>query len=222
MKYLFTVVLLAVSILNVSAMAHDHTHIGRNADGISGTADDHTLWIFATPAQPQWDTIEMLPTGDTIGGKQVYKAELDCWMSAHPTSGLYQLGGSDINQQPDWQIALERVSFSSTDFWMESEATGLEVLTADGQQLDLGYLWMPDNYNETGTLGAWGFHVHTEFCLLADGAGETAIASFKAVDLRTTGFLASDVYTMTFQTMPEPTTLGLLGIGLFSVIRRRK
>lgn len=203
-------------------MAHEHTHIGRNADGVTGTADDNILWFFAAPAQPQWGTIEMLPTGDFIGNKQVYVAELDCWHSAHPESGVFQLGGSTINQTPAWHIALERVSFSTTDFWMALEATGEEVLTADGKQLDTGKFWMADMYNETGALGAWGFHVHTEFFFLADGVGQTATASFKAVDLGTTGYSTSDVYTMTFETIPEPATLGLLGLGLLSVIRRRK
>lgn len=203
-------------------MAHDHTHIGRNADGVTGTADDNTLWFFATPAQPQWGILEMVPTGDTIGSKQVYVAELDCWHSAHPASGVFQLGGTDQNQNPTWQIALERVNFSSADFWMELEATGEEVLKTDGSQLDLGQMWMADMYNEGGSLGAWGFHAHTEFFFLADGAGETVTASFKAVDPGATGYSASDVYTMTFQTIPEPATLGLLGLGLLSVMRRRK
>jgi hypothetical protein len=71
---------------------HDHTYVGRNADAQWGTADDSQLWIFAIPDQPIWDTIHMEPTGDWIGGKQIYEAELDCWHSAHPESGLSQLG----------------------------------------------------------------------------------------------------------------------------------
>jgi hypothetical protein len=203
-------------------MAHDHTHIGRDADGVFGTADDNTLWFFAAPDQPQWGILDMVPTGDYIGTKQVYMAELDCWHSAHPASGVFQLGGTDSNQNPAWQIALERVRFSSADFWMALEATGEEVLKTDGSQLDLGQMWMADKYNENGTLGAWGFHVHTKFFFLADGAGETVTASFKAVDLGATGYSASEVYIMTFQTIPEPATLGSLGLGLLSVIRKRK
>ncbi|MGH2272196.1 PEP-CTERM sorting domain-containing protein [Anaerohalosphaeraceae bacterium U12dextr] len=204
-----------------TVLAHDHTHIGLNADGIAGTADDTTLWIFAEPQQPQWSTIYMTPTGDVIDGKAVYEAQLDCWMSAHPASGLYQLGGSDSSVEPAWQIALERVSFSSLDFYMELEATGQAILTTDGDRLALDTLWMSDKYNENGTLGAWGFHTHTAFLVLADGPGQTFTAQFRAVDLGNTGFDASEVYTMTFQTIPEPASLMLLGLGAAAVLKRR-
>jgi len=204
-----------------TVLAHDHTHIGLNADGIAGTADDTTLWIFAEPQQPQWSTIYMTPTGDVIDGKAVYEAQLDCWMSAHPASGLYQLGGSDSSVEPAWQIALERVSFSSPDFYMELEATGQAILTADGERLVLDALWISDAYNENGTLGAWGFHTHTAFLVLADGPGQTFTAQFRAIDLGNTGFDASDIYTMTFQTIPEPGSLVLLGLGAAAVLKRR-
>ncbi len=208
-------------IVSNTVLAHDHTHIGLNADGITGTGDDTTLWIFAEPQQPQWSTLYMTPTGDVVNGKVVYEAQLDCWMSAHPASGLYQLGGSDSSTKPAWQIALERVSFSSLDFYMELEATGQEILTTDGDRLAMDPLWMSDQYNENGTVGAWGFHAHTAFLALADGPGQTFTAQFRVVDQGNTGFNASDVYTMTFQTIPEPASLMLLGLGAAAVLKRR-
>lgn len=220
-KILVTAALAVCLIVSNTVLAHEHTHIGLNADGIPGTADDTTLWIFATPQQPQWPTISMTPTGDVVNGKAVYEAQLDCWMSAHPASGLYQLGGSDSRTLPAWQIALERVSFSSPDFYMELEATGQAILTADGDRLVLDALWMSDKYNENGTLGAWGFHTHTAFLVLADGPGQTFTAQFRAIDLGNTGFNASDVYTMTFQTIPEPGSVMLLGLGATAVLKRR-
>ncbi|HML75150.1 MAG TPA: PEP-CTERM sorting domain-containing protein [Anaerohalosphaeraceae bacterium] len=220
-KILVTAALAVCLIVSNTVLAHDHTHIGLNADGITGTGDDTSLWIFAEPQQPQWSTLYMTPTGDVINGKAVYEAQLDCWMSAHPASGLYQLGGSDSSTKPAWQIALERVSFSSLDFYMELEATGQAILTADGDRLILDALWMSDKYNENGTLGAWGFHTHTAFLVLADGPGQTFTAQFRAVDLGNTGFNASDVYTITFQTIPEPGSLMLLGLGAAAVLKRR-
>lgn len=222
MNKLFFMAALAVClIVSNTVLAHDHTHIGLNADGVAGTADDTTLWIFAEPQQPQGSTIFMTPTGDVVNDKAVYKAQLDCWMSAHPASGLYQLGGSDSSTAPAWQIALERVSFSSLNFFMELEATGQAILTADGDRLALEALWMSDKYNENGTLGAWGFHTHTAFLVLADGPGHTFSAQFRAVDLGNTGFNASEVYTMTFQTIPEPGSLMLLGLGAAALLKRR-
>ncbi|MBN2512024.1 MAG: PEP-CTERM sorting domain-containing protein [Sedimentisphaerales bacterium] len=222
MNKLFVIAALTICFLMSNPVwAHEHTHIGLNADGVAGTADDAALWIFASPQQPQWSTIYMTPTGDVVNGKAIYAAQLDCWMSAHPASGLYQLGGSDSSTDSAWQIALERVRFSSLDFYMELEATGQAILAADGDRLVLDTLWMSDNYNENGTLGAWGFHTHTAFLVLADGPGQTFTAQFRAVDLGNTGFDASEVYKMTFQTIPEPGSVMLVGLGAAAVFKRR-
>ncbi len=157
----------------------------------------------------------MEPTGEWIGDKQIYEAELDCWHSAHPASGLFQLGGADPAVMPDWRIGLQRVSYSVPDsFWMENENTGLEILLNDGDLFSFGTpVWDDDLFNEQGTLGAWHFHIHTGFLALADGPGESFSATFRVVDTGSTGFGESSDYTIHFQTIPEPTTLSLLLIG---------
>jgi hypothetical protein len=204
---------------------HVHTHVGVNPDGDwSTTGDNDQLWIFATPASPQWGTIEMLPTGDYIGGKQVYAATLDCWHSAHPESGLYQLDFNNETIQPDWQISLKRISFSdSVNFWMEDEATGLEILTLDGSTYAFEEPdWDSELSNGSGGFGAWHFHNHTEFLALADGEGQTFSATFTVFDTGSTGFTESAQYTLNFVTVPEPASMLLFGLALPAVLKFRK
>ena len=217
-----TAVLIAVNLPSL-AFGHAHTHVGVNEDGVWNTDDDNQLWIFASPSEPQWDTIELIPTGDYIGGQQIYAAELDCWHSAHPESGLYQLDFNDSSTQPDWAIELKRAGFSSENFWMEDEATGLEVLTTDGSTVSLGEpAWDDELSDGNGGTGAWHIHKHIEFLALADGAGETFNATFTVIDSGTTSYNESAEYTFSFVTVPEPATLALLGTGMFLTRFRRK
>jgi hypothetical protein len=104
------------------------------------------------------------------------------------------------------------------------EETLLPLLENDGDRLIFPHLWMPDNYNENGTMGAWGFHVHTLFAVKANGinTGETFSATFLAVDEGTTGYQTSDAYTINFVTLPEPATVLMLLTGTALVQRRRK
>ncbi|MBN1816962.1 MAG: hypothetical protein JW828_06350 [Sedimentisphaerales bacterium] len=199
-----------------------HTHIGRNPDGLWGNDDDNQLWIFATPGAPQWETIHMEPTGEFLGDMQIYHAELDCWHTAHPASGAFQLGGADPALMPDWRLAIQRIAFSDpVHFWMQDEATGLEILRNDGDFFFFGEPeWEDDLYNETGTPGAWHYHIHTEFLALADGPGTSFQATFAALDLGATGFAKSAPYTISFQTVPEPTSLLLVASGTW-IIRRK-
>jgi hypothetical protein len=203
---------------------HAHTHIGRNPDGIWGNADDTQLWIFAEPDQPQWDTIHMVATGEFIGSKQIYVAELDCWHSAHPENGLFQLDFNNELIQPEWRIELKRIGFSDpVNFWMEDEATTLEILTSNGatyafEEPD----WDSELPNGSGGTGAWHFHNHTEFLCLADGAGQTFSATFMVFDTGATGFAESTQYTLDFITVPEPCTIALLGSGVIWAVRNRR
>ncbi len=203
--------------------SHGHTHIGRNPDGLWGTANDGQLWIFAAPDHPQWGPIDMAPTGEFIGGLQIYRAELDCWHTAHPSTGAFQLGGADPAIMPGWRIALRREGFSDPlNFWMQDQATGLDILSSDGDVFAFGTpLWSDDLYNENGGIGAWHHHVHTEFLALADGPGAVFQATFVALDVGTTGFAASAPYTIAFQTIPEPASLLFLTLGAGIVARRR-
>ncbi len=215
-----SILTIIVSLASAQLSAHEHTHVGRNPDGIRGNADDNQLWVFATPAQPQWDPIAMIPTGEYIGDKQIYIAELDCWHSAHPQSGSYQLGGYEPGILPDWRISLRRISFSDpVHFWMENEATGQEILRADNDLFALGNpIWDDSLYNENGTLGAWSFHTHTEFVCLANSVGETYTATFALLDTGTTGFATSAPYAMQFITVPEPASL-LLALASMAGLR---
>jgi len=202
---------------------HLHTHVGCNPDGIWGNGDDNQLWIFATPDQPQWDTIEMAPTGEYIGDKQIYVATLDCWHSAHPESGLYQLDFNDESTQPDWRISLKRISFPDpVNFWMEDEATTLEILTSDGSTFAFEEPdWDSELPNGIGGLGAWHFHTHTEFLALADGAGQMFSAAFAVIDTGATSFAESAQYTLNFVTVPEPASTMLFGSALIAVFKFR-
>jgi len=212
-----------ISCVTCPTFGHAHTHIGRNPDSVWGNTDDNQLWIFASPQQPQWDTIPMEPTGDFINGKQLYVAELDCWHSAHPPTGAFQLGGSTQGLVPDWRINLKRIAYSDdSNFWIEEEASGLEILTQNGDTYFFGTpMWFADMYNENGQLGAYGFHVHTEFLAIADGPGRIFSATFTALDTGTTRFLESVPYTLNFLTVPDPGITALLALGAVWLRRYR-
>ncbi|MFA5239523.1 MAG: PEP-CTERM sorting domain-containing protein [Phycisphaerae bacterium] len=217
-------VLIVLLLVTSFAYAHSHTHVGRNPDGTWGNGDDNQLWIFATPDQPQWDTIKMVPTGEYLAGKQIYIAELDCWHSAHPETGLFQLDFNNEFTQPDWRIGLKRIGFSDPlNFWTEDEATTLEILTYDGATLAFEEPdWdaaLPDG---AGGFGAWHFHNHTEFLALANGHGETFSATFTVFDTGSTAFSESAQYTLNFVTVPEPASFVLLAMGLFAFAKTGK
>lgn len=223
-SYLIAVIVITVLSSQICLADHAHTHVGRNPDGLWGNEDDDQLWIFATPDQPQWDNINMVPTGDYIGDEQIYVAELDCWHSAHPESGLFQLDFNDESTQPDWRIELKRIAFSDpVNFWMEDEATTLEILTYDGATFAFeGPEWDTDLPDGSGGLGAWHFHNHTEFLALADGSGRTFSATFTVLDIGSTAFTESAQYTINFTTVPEPASIALFAMGFIPLIRSRK
>ena len=228
-RFMFIVIIAAIVMAPLAALAdHMHTHIGRNADGVWGNADDDALWVFATPTQPQWPTMEMTPTGDIdpLTGREIYVAELDCWHSAHPETGAFQLGGPVAETEgtaPTWSIAIERVSFSDpVNFWMEEESTGLSILDTDGDVFNFGSpAWFADKYDGAGELGAYGFHVHTEFLAAPEYIGQIFSATFRAID-ESGVFSPSDTYTLTFQAVPEPLSMVMLGLGAVVGYKRRR
>ncbi|MDD5328207.1 MAG: PEP-CTERM sorting domain-containing protein [Phycisphaerae bacterium] len=217
-------VLILLLLVTSFAYAHSHTHVGRNPDGTWGNGDDNQLWIFATPDQPQWGTVEMIPTGEYIGDKQIYASVLDCWHSAHPETGLFQLDFNGELTQPDWRIGLKRIGFSDTvNFWMEDEATTLEILTYDGATIAFEEPdWDTTLPDGAGGFGAWHFHNHTEFLALAAAPGQTFSATFTVFDTGSTAFPESAQYTLDFVTVPEPASVVLLTMGLFAFVRQKK
>jgi len=223
-KFSYMNILILMLVLPCQTYAHSHTHTGRNPDGIWGNSDDNQLWLFATPEHPQWDTIHMEPTGEFIGSKEIHVAELACWHSAHPESGLFQLDFNNESTTPDWQIELKRINFSdSINFWMEDEATTLEILSADGDTFAFETPdWDAELPNGSGGLGAWHFHSHTKFLALADSPGETFSATFTVLDTGSTDFSESPYYTINFKTIPEPCSLVLFALGAVSLIKSKR
>jgi hypothetical protein len=187
---------------------HDHIFVGVNPDETIGTGDDNKLWIYGVP-----DVIELLPTSEYIGDKQIYIAQLDCWHSAEESE--HRLDSNNESTMPGWLISLMRISYSDpVNFWLEDEATTLEILASDGAAYAFDAPQWEDEEN-------WYFHNHTEFVALADGAGQTFSATFTVFDTGSTGFAESAQYTLNFITIPEPASIALFGSAMLAVFRAR-
>lgn len=223
------VLMMLVALFSVNCLAaHNHTHIGINQDGISGTDDDNQLWFFSMPGTSGWPgwgyQIEMVPTGNyRADGKQDYICEvLYCWHSAHPANGTWQLpGSSDSGVLPEWQIELIRVSFDD-DFFVLDGRDAVLVEEGSSYSFDDDIEWADDLYNNNGQLGSWAFEHHLYFHAWANGAGEVFNATFKATDTGSTNLGASDDYTISFVTVPEPTAILFMAIGMAGLVKKSK
>jgi len=136
---------------------------------------------------------------------------------------LFQLDFKDESTQPDWSISLKRINFSDPiNFWMEDEATTLEILTSNGSTFAFEEPdWDSELPNGSGGLGAWHFHTHTEFLALANGIGQTFSATFTVIDTGSTNFAESVLYTINFITVPEPASMILFGSAMLAMFRAR-
>ncbi|HPS55790.1 MAG TPA: PEP-CTERM sorting domain-containing protein [Sedimentisphaerales bacterium] len=216
--------IVSLAAINVNCLAeHTHTSIGINQDKIVGTEDDNKLWFSSMPGTEGWpdwgNPLEMVPTGNyRIDGKQDYVCDiLYCWHAALPEDGSWQLpGSSDQTVLPQWQISLERVSFDNNFFMLDGR---IPVLTSDGSSYSFAddIEWEDDEYNNNGQLGSWAFEHHLYFHVWADDAGEVFNATFRAIDTGITNLAASDDYTISFVTVPEPTTILFLAMGLIGL-----
>lgn len=228
MKNRTAVILISLLILCVCCRAwgHSHTHIGRNQDQIWGTADDNKLWFFSmsgTPGWPNWgEPLELIYQQSGLLAGWYVCEELDCWHSAHPEHGNWQLGGYNSSITPDWQAGIERVSYTAGLITLD-EDTLTAVMTNNGDKYIFDHLWMPNKYNENQTLGAWGFHAHMLFAVNGSGVGigETFSATYIAIDEGSAGYISSEPYTLNFVTVPEPATFAFI-LSAAGFLRRRK
>jgi hypothetical protein len=150
--------------------------------------------------------------GDTSG-----YTHIDGWHSAFGPQGVWNLADTgDSSVAPDWDIYLKRegTSVAEDDFVMFSEG-GAPIITANGDTWQLGKEWMIDRQ-------AWGIHEHMTFNFwLGPEVGQEVTATFSAYDAGGM-YSASDNYEFRFVTVPEPTTLSLLSIGIAGFIKLRK
>ncbi len=243
LRRLLLVIFVVSFCITGNLFAHAHAHIGVNQDQQDGTADDGKLWMFGMPpaAQPEnyWPNWPVWGDGDNpydmvaepfkliyqdsglLAGSYVCEY-MECFHSAHPPHGNWQLGGTDEGTEPGWNIGIERVGMSTGLSMLDESNFFTPVLTADEQQYFFPKLWMNDKYNENGELGAWGIHYHLLFSV--DGSvpvGQEFSAVLKVVDSGTTGYTDSEAHTFRFVTVPEPASMLMLSVGSVMFFRKR-
>ena len=147
---------------------------------------------------------------------------LDGWHSAHGPDGAWDLGGTDPNTVPTWDIGIKREHTSladPTDFLMIRQSPpDLEQLTADGDTYkfsDYGEkMWLADK-------AAWGIHSHMGFYFwLPETLGQEVGVAFTAFDDGGM-YTPSDEFEFRFVTVPEPGGMVLLLAGLLATRRTK-
>lgn len=222
----------------------------RNLDTDTDSTDNNKLWMFslppvhsaATPNWPDWGYsspsepfLQLIKVPDYINGGFITKPgdssrylwtcnfiyngteHLDGFHSAHGPGGMWSLESVDQLAAPDWDIYIKREGTSladPTDFFMAGSGIG-NVLTADGSDYQLNKMWL-DDFN------AWGIHEHLGYYFyLPDGIGQEVSATLSAYDA-SGQYGSGDPYEFRFVTVPEPTTIALLTLGITAVLKKRR
>ncbi|MBN2448652.1 MAG: PEP-CTERM sorting domain-containing protein [Phycisphaerae bacterium] len=144
---------------------------------------------------------------------------LDGWHSALGPQGVWNLAGGDENNEPAWDIGIQRVGTSladSTDFFMmlPDDTVVLDTDSSTYKFSDCGEkIWEEDD-------SAWVIHSHMNFYFWLDNSQLNEIAViFTAYDAGGV-YEASDPFTFRFA-VPEPGALMLLAVAGLLAMRRR-
>jgi hypothetical protein len=188
-----------------------------------------SITLFATTAAPTWahDQHE----GDVIVGRSAsgqLKVEADIGLSLlGPVNSLFLKGWAATEPGMESLLADEPLE----DFHMLAPGAQISLV---GVSLDpafkvhspmLDYLIAAPG--DQMPLGDNELHEHPTWHIDSQDPGFNPLqtvwyGTFKLVDTGTTGYAASDPFTLTFTNVPAPATLGLLAIGAVAVMRRRR
>lgn len=200
LKHVCIVTLTLVGTVSVvaPALAHDHQHEGDIIVGrMLGTPD--RLAIEADLNEP----VLCEPSGyPGLNGWIKDDPGFEALMENEPDEGFYTL-------QPGAQVRLEIVGLDA----------GIRVWNPDFTQ-------MADAVGEWIDLGDHELHTHMIWHLDSDVLGTgwegTLHATFKLVDVGSTGYAESETFAMTFTNVPEPATVVMLVLGGMLSLRRRR
>lgn len=174
----------------VSALAH---HEGDLVVGVSGAGQLRAEFDFAEP-------IALPAVNGLLVGWASSEPGFDHLEVNEPTEDFYVLGEGV-------QVRFDVVSFAEAfKAWTPGFGAALH---------DPGDAYVfPDGNLLHGHLH---WHIDSQDPLFSPGAGPWT-ASFRLVDIGTTGYSPSDVYTLTFT--PEPASAALLGLSALAAARR--
>lgn len=181
------------------AMAQ-HDHAGDIIVGLAGdsaiTAD--TLAIEADLDEP----VLLAPVSGLLNGWASSDPGFDALGADEPGEGFFTLGGGA-------SIRLEIVTIDA----------GFAVVQSGGGAI-------ADEAGESILLGGPTLHSHPTWWarsgVLGDDWTGTLSATFRLIDAGSTGYAASEPFTMSFTNVPEPAALALLGVGSVLMCFRRR